>query len=44
MSLEHSEEDEERALNTVDMVPKLIEVKEANIWKKKDMTKVKDFK
>jgi len=25
-------------------VPKLIEVKEAALWKKKDMSKVKDFK
>lgn len=36
--------EEERKLNLVDIVPRLIEVKEANLWKKKDMSKVKDFK
>ena len=28
----------------MDLVPKRIEVKEAAVWKKKDMSKVKDFK
>ena len=37
-------EREDRALNMVEMSPKLIEVKEAALWKKKDMSKVKDFK
>ena len=37
-------EKEDRALNMVEMAPKLIEVKEAAMWKKKDMSKVKDFK
>jgi type 2A phosphatase activator TIP41 len=35
---------EDRNLNLVDLAPKLIEVKEAALWKKKDMSKVKDFK
>ena len=36
--------DEDQALNLVDVKPKLIEVKEASVWKKKDMSKVRDFK
>lgn len=39
MSLE-----EDLPLNMIDMVPKRIEVKEAQHWKGKDMSKVKDFK
>ena len=35
--------DSELKLNQVDMIPKLIEVKEAQFWKKKDTSKVKDF-
>lgn len=38
------EVDSERALNMIDMIPKNIEVQQADIWKKKDMSKVKDFK
>jgi len=34
----------ELELNRIDLVPKNIEVRDAFIWKKKDMTKVKDFK
>jgi hypothetical protein len=34
----------EFALNLIDMIPKNIEVKEAEHWKGKDMSKVKDFK
>ena len=47
MSLKEGEEsksEEDTRLNKIDMVPALIEVKEAHIWKKKDMSKVKDFK
>ena len=35
---------DEEHLNYIDMIAKLIEVKDAVIWKQKDMTKVKDFK
>lgn len=35
---------EEKSLNLIDLKPKQIQVKEAAIWKKKDMSKVKDFK
>ena len=35
---------EEIPLNQIDLVPKNIEVKEAQFWKNKDMSKVKDFK
>ena len=31
-------------LNTVDMMPERIEVKEAALWKKKDLSGIKDFK
>ena len=37
-------EDNELHLNYIDMIPKNIEVKQADIWKQKDMSKVKDFK
>jgi hypothetical protein len=37
-------EKEDRSWNLVELAPKLIEVKEAAHWKKKDMSKVKDFK
>ena len=36
--------DEDKELNMVEMKPRLIEVKEASLWKKKDMSKVRDFK
>lgn len=36
--------DPELDLNNIDLIPKQLEVKAANIWKKKDMSKVKDFK
>lgn len=39
-----SHDEIERELNRVDLQPERIEVKEAHIWKKKDMSKVKDFK
>ena len=38
------EDTEEKLLNQVDLLPARIEVKDSNIWKKKDMSKVKDFK
>lgn len=31
-------------LNQIDLIPQKIEVKDSHIWKKKDMSKVKDFK
>ena len=31
-------------LNTIDMIPERIEVKEAALWKKKDLSGIKDFK
>jgi len=34
----------ELEFNRIDLLPKNIEVRDASIWKKKDMTKVKDFK
>jgi hypothetical protein len=36
--------DGESHLNYIDMIPKNIEVKQADLWRKKDMSKVKDFK
>jgi len=39
-----SVDDEDKRLNMIDLRPKRIEVKEASFWKKKDMSKVKDFK
>jgi TIP41-like family len=35
---------EEKALNMIDLLPERIEVKDSAVWKKKDMSKVKDFK
>jgi hypothetical protein len=34
----------ERRLNLIDLIPEQIQVKDAHHWKKKDMSKVKDFK
>ena len=36
--------EEELKLNQIDLIPKQLEVKDAAHWKKKDMSKVKDFK
>jgi len=36
--------EEDRQLNLVDVLPNQIVVKQADIWKKKDMSKIKDFK
>ncbi len=36
--------EEEKSLNLIDLIPGKIEVKDASIWKSKDMSKVKDFK
>lgn len=36
--------DDEAKLNVIDLIPHQIEVKQADLWKKKDMSKVKDFK
>lgn len=35
---------EEKQLNQIDLMPARIEVKDSTLWKKKDMSKVKDFK
>ena len=32
-----------RLLNSINIKPKFIEVKESNLWKKKDLSKVKDL-
>ena len=34
---------DEKVLNMIDMIPEKIEVKEAEIWKNKDTSKIKDF-
>ena len=39
-----SEEEKSEDPNTIDLLPAKIEVEQADIWKKKDMSKVKDFK
>ena len=36
--------EEDRQLNLVDVIPGQMVVKEAALWKKKDMSKIKDFK
>ena len=35
---------DESVLNKVDMVPKKVQVKEAELWQKKDTSKIEDFK
>ncbi len=36
--------EDDRQLNLVDVIPNQLVVKEAEIWMKKDMSKIKDFK
>ena len=33
----------EKVLNMIDLITEEVEVKEAKIWKKKDVSKIKDF-
>ena len=40
----HLDDNDEKHLNYIDMIAKQIEVKDAILWKQKDMSKVKDFK
>lgn len=35
---------DEKDLNTIDLVPKQVQVQQAGFWKKKDTSKIKDYK